>query len=268
MRKVIFLLIVICLLVPQPVLAATDIIRTGDITIAAGERVMGEVVSLRGDVDIHGEVFGDIVALLGNVTVHSGGVVHGDVICLSGAIDLQSGAKVSGDQVSLGGVSKVFSLPQFRSVFDLNLGRRAFNSAVRVLLAGLLGLFFPKALARMLDQVQTHFGPTLGVGVLTWMAALPLALISALTIIGIPLSLLVLLGLWAAYYFGFATISGLVGGRILPSHHNGLGSLALGALMLSTLVAVPFLGLLIRIAVAMAGVGAAVLTRFGTRDGA
>lgn len=268
MRKVLFFLAVICLFLPQPTLAASDIVRTGDITIAAGERVMGDVVSLQGDVDIHGEVFGDVVALLGNVTVHTGAFVHGDLVCLTGTIDLRPGAKISGDQVSLGGVGKIFSLPRVQDVINLNFGRTAFNIVVRVLLAVLVGLVFPTGLAKISAQAEGQFGPSLGVGALTWLAALPLAAMAALSIIGIPLSLLVLLALWAAYYFGFAAISRLAGSRILPSQQNDLAALALGALMLSILLAVPLLGLLIRIAIAMAGVGAVVLTRFGMRNGA
>ena len=268
MKKTLLFLTALCLLLPQPVLAAEDMVRTGDITIAAGERVLGDVVALQGDIDIYGEVYGDVVALLGKITLHPGSNVHGDVICLTGAVDLRPGATISGDQVSLGGIGKAVSLPRVPDIRAFNFGRTAFNIVARVLLAVLIGLLFPMALTRIADQTQSHLGSTLGVGALTWLAALPLAAIMALTIIGIPLSLLVLLALWAASYFGFAAISRLAGSRILIGSADSLGALTLGALLLSILLAFPLLGLAIRIALALAGAGAAILTRFGMREGA
>lgn len=268
MKRLVFFLTVIFLLLPQSALAAEDIVRAGDITIAAGEKVMGDVVALQGDVDIYGEVFGDVVALLGKVTLHPGSSVHGDVVSLSGSVDLRPGAKISGNQVALGGVGKIISLPRVPNALKLNYGRTVFNIVVRVLLAVLIGLLFPMALTRIAAQAQSQLGPTLGVGVLTWLAVPPLAMIMALTIIGIPLTLILLLALLTAYCFGFAAISRLAGSRILVDPANSLGALALGALLLSVLLAVPLLGLVIRIALALVGAGAAVLTRFGLRNSA
>jgi len=256
----------VVLFLPQLAAASEDIVQTGDITIAADEKVMGDVVSLQGDVDIYGVVYGDVVALLGEVTIHSGGAVHGDVVSLTGAVDLRQGGSISGDQVSLGGIGRIISRPSGIRLPRFNLGRTVFNIMVRVVMAVFMGLLFPAVLTRVSTQAEKGLGPSAGTGALVWLAVIPLAIIVALTIIGIPLSLLVLLALWGAYQLGFAAISRLAGDRVFPKMDNALGALALGALMLSILVAIPILGLLTRIAIAIVGVGAVILTRFGSRD--
>lgn len=266
-KFIVVLFITIFLAFPQIAWAAGDIVRTGDIVIAADERVMGDVVCLRGNVDVHGEVYGDVVALTGHVTVHSGGVVHGDVVTLLGAADLHSEGRISGDQVSLGGIRQVIPTPSLGRRLSANWGLTIFNIVIRFGMAVLIAALFPAALSRVSGKIERETGRAAGIGALTWLAALPLTLVIALTIIGIPLSLLLLLGLWAAYYLGFAAISLLAGSRILPKSPAGsFAPVATGAVILSLLIAFPFIGWLIRIAVGLMGVGAVVLTRFGSRE--
>lgn len=260
-------IMVLSLVFPQTAWAAGDIVRTGNIVIAADERVMGDVVCLRGDVDIHGEVYGDVVALTGHVTVHSGGVVHGDVVTLLGTVDLHSQGRISGDQVSLGGIRQVIPSPSLGRRQSVNWGLTIFMIVIRFGMAVLIAALFPAALGRVSGMIERQSGRTAGIGALTWLAALPLTLVMALTIIGIPLSLLLLLALWAAYYLGFAAISLLAGKRILPKSPAGsFAPVAAGAVILSLLIAFPFIGWLIRIALGLMGVGAVVLTRFGSRE--
>jgi len=254
------------ILVPQMAWAATDVVRSGNIIVPAEEKIFGDVVSILGDVEIYGEVFGDVVAILGQVTVHPHGAVHGDVVTLVGVIDLQSGGQIDGDQVSLGGLSKKVSLSPLRGLTKFSPGRSIFNVVVRVLFALLIGALFPLGVARISAKIETQIGPSAGAGILAWLAVPPLAIIMALTIIGIPLSLLVLVALWAAYQVGFTSISMIIGKRFLPNSMEGnIGPVVLGALILSLLIALPLLGWLVRISVGLVGVGAVALTRFGTQ---
>lgn len=252
-------------LIPHVVLAADDVIRSGDIVIPADEKVLGDVISFRGEVSVYGEVFGDVVALAGPVTVYSGGVVHGDVVALIGAIDLRTGGMIGGDQVGLGGIGRI-AVPAPPSLRNIRPGFTIFNLVIRVVLALLIGALFPNALARVTGKLEAQAGQCAGAGVLAWLAILPLAVVVALTIVGIPLSLLLVLALWAAYNLGFAAISMLAGKRILSGQQAGsLLALAVGAFLLSVLIAVPFMGWLVRIVLGLLGVGAVTLTRFGTQ---
>jgi len=274
MKRAFLLFLLLGILIPQLALAADDVVRSGDITVPAGEKVLGNVVCLRGDVDVYGEVFGDVVALAGQVNVHSGGAVYGDVVAIMGAINLDPEGSIAGDQVGLGGINHVINIPSLGGFRTARLGFTAFNIMVRVALAILIGAIFSKALARVSNKIEVHAGACAGAGVLTWLAALPLTVVVALTIIGIPLSLLLLLALWCAYHLGFAALAALIGKRFLPSEGGiRLWALALGAVLLSLLLAVSSLGgwffavgVLIRLAIGIIGLGAVTLTKFGTQD--
>lgn len=269
-RRVLLLgLLLVILVCPRWAMAATDLVQSGDIVVPAGEKIFGDVVCLQGDVEVYGEVFGDVVALLGRVTIYPDGVVQGDVVTLVGSIDLRSGGRIGGEQVSLGGISGIRSISPWRGLFKNTLGRTIFNLITRVLIAVIVGALFPRALARVAAKIETQVGPSAGAGILVWLAALPLTVVAALTIIGIPLALIVLVGLWAAYHLGFAAISWLTGTRVCSKSEEGnLGAVALGALLFSLLLAVPLLGWMIRFALALVGVGAVLLTRFGTERAA
>lgn len=260
------LVLVGTLLIPQAAWASDDLVQSGDIIIAESEKILGDVVCLQGNVDIYGEVFGDVVALMGNVTVHPGGLIHGDVVTLLGVVDLHPEGRIGGDQVSLGGIGQHISLPSPKNLFNVNLGFTVFNIIVRFGLAVLIAALFPAVQGRVSAQIEKRAGQSAGAGVLAWLAVLPLTIVVALTIIGIPLSLLLLLVLWAAFFLGFSAVSALAGARILTNQKPGsLVPVALGSIVLSVLIAFPVVGWLIRIALALVGVGAVVITRFGTQ---
>ena len=262
-----FAVFILCLMLPLSAFAASDIVKAGEIIIPPGEKVFGDVVSFQGDIEIHGEVFGDVVALLGRIIVYPDGAVHGDVVTLGGSIELHSGGLISGDQVSLGGGLGLNGLRLIGGLFTFNLGRAVYNVAIRILLAVLVGAVFPIPLNRVMVKLERNPSASAGAGLLVWLAVLPLTVIVALTIIGIPLSLLLLLALWAAIQLGFAAVAKLAGSRIIPGAADSLVPVAIGSLLLGLIMIIPFVGLLARMLLGLVGVGAAVLTRFGTRDG-
>ena len=85
----------------------SDVFRFwGDITIEPGEVISGTVVTLRGSIEVKGEVDGDVVAVFGNVELDSAAYVSGDVVSVGGKIYRESDAFVGGDivQTSISGV--------------------------------------------------------------------------------------------------------------------------------------------------------------------
>ncbi|OQX95519.1 hypothetical protein B6I21_04980 [candidate division KSB1 bacterium 4572_119] len=95
-----------------------DIFRfMGDVTIEPDEIIHGGVVTLRGTIEVKGEVDGDVVAVFGNVELDSTAYIDGDVVSVGGKIYREDGAFVDGDlvQTSITGV-KVDSDDQHVSV--------------------------------------------------------------------------------------------------------------------------------------------------------
>lgn len=78
----------------------SDIFRFwGDVTIEPDEIIRGDVVTVRGTIQVKGEVKGDIVAVFGNVDLDSTAYCDGDVVSVGGKIYREVGAFVSGDLV-------------------------------------------------------------------------------------------------------------------------------------------------------------------------
>jgi len=85
----------------------SDIFRFwGDITIEPDEIIKGAVVTVRGTIEIKGEVDGDVVAVFGSVELDSSAYVYGDIVSVGGKIYRENGAIVEGDliQTSITGV--------------------------------------------------------------------------------------------------------------------------------------------------------------------
>ncbi len=78
----------------------------GDVVIEPGEFIRGDVVALRGSIQVKGEVDGSVVALFGNVELDSSAQVTGDVVSVGGKIYRSRAARVKGDlvQTSITGV--------------------------------------------------------------------------------------------------------------------------------------------------------------------
>jgi len=71
----------------------------GYTAIAADTYIDGDVVVLRGDIEIEGEIGGTVIAILGDVIVGRWGVIHGDVVSVGGEVHVHRRAVVDGDVV-------------------------------------------------------------------------------------------------------------------------------------------------------------------------
>jgi hypothetical protein len=152
---------------------------------------------------------------------------------------------------------------------------RAFlsNGAGLVLLALGVLLLFPNRARVAVQRLEGRHGPeiALAAGVATFLLALGAAALLRFTlffIAVIPVLLIVALG---AALFGIACL-GLALGRLLQRRlrlgpaHALLPALA-GALLVFDLAVIPYVGAVALAAVAIAGLGLAVVTRFGSESG-
>ena len=152
---------------------------------------------------------------------------------------------------------------------------RAFltNGAGLVLLALAALVLFPSRARGAVERLEASHGPEIALGaglvmVLLTLAAITLLRFTLLFIAVVPLVLLVAL---TAALFGIACISLAIGRLLhrrlrLPDVHPLVGALA-GALVVFDLAVIPYAGVFALAAVAMAGLGLAVVTRFGSTRG-
>lgn len=75
--------------------------RLGDFSVGSNETLPGNLLVLKGEVDLFGKVVGNVVALDGDIVLHPGATVSGDALTIGGRIR-DMGGVVQGDRRALG----------------------------------------------------------------------------------------------------------------------------------------------------------------------
>ncbi|MCC6878021.1 MAG: hypothetical protein IT378_27160 [Sandaracinaceae bacterium] len=247
-----------------------DVITMGGDAVIRGD-AFGNVVTTGGDADVYGQVVGNVVTMGGDITVRDGARVHGDMNAMGGDIDVEDGATVHGSRTIARDpdgprVNLQTGEPDEEAVFA-----HLSSKALRYVLIFLLGLGM-MALARdrfvtlrgelAARPVRSAFGGLLGL-----LAGAALAIVLAITIIGIPITVLIAFAIPVGLYVGLAAAAWGIGG-ILPARSlkdRPVMQLGAGVFLLFVVSLVPTIGFLVVGVAALAGLGAVIATRFGKR---
>ena len=180
-------------------------------------------------------------------------------------------ALISISACSQGGGEKELNLAETLSLdVSWNLFIVFAAAAVTVLLA----ILWPDHLGAIGAAITDNPVHTGGLGLLGLGLALPVLVTAAVTLIGIPLSLAGIVVLAGALSLGWAGLSFELGRRLeslageawAPGFTAGIGALALGV-VLAAAGQIPCVGRALQVGVLSVGLGAVVVTRFGTRTG-
>lgn len=271
------------------------LVFSGDATLEAGSRVTGSVIIWNGNAEVAGTVEGDLVVSGGDIHLDDGAQVEGDVVCSWNCdLEQEEGARVDGgviEGIPLRGLrferlrdapTRIPSLPSLWAsgagqVLDWTFRamRRVIATLVVAAVAGLVALIWPHQTAQVGRTVIEAPWPSFGIGLLTVVAATALIIALALTICLSPVAALAALALGAAGLFGWIGVGAQVGERLLqalnvreiaPLWAAGLGTLliTLVGMGLSVAFCLALLGWLVVLVLGCLGLGAVVLTRFGT----
>lgn len=249
----------------------------GNVVVAQGERVDGDVVVVGGNATVDGVVTGNVVAIGGYVL--ASGQVDGDVTAVGGYVVLKSTARVGRDAAAVGGrverepgaqvggdIASVPVLdPQFLSFLVFIGLLQAVVSLVLLLLATVLSVAaFPRQVQVVESTVRQVPWASVGAGLAILVAFIFLAIPLAFTIIGLPLAIL---GLIVASLFGLSALGALVGTRVLAAFRAGqsgyLARAIVGILVIWIVSIIPVLGGLVSFVAMLFAVGAVALSRFG-----
>jgi hypothetical protein len=138
-------------------------------------------------------------------------------------------------------------------------------------LGALVVVLLPNQARQVSATAEKSLLPSLGVGCLTVLVALPLFVLLVVLIVTIPAAILLPLALGAAWLFGWIALGWLVGERLLvalqarDAWRVPVITVIVGVLLLALVGAVPVIGWLIGLGAGLVGLGAVILTRFGTR---
>ncbi len=253
----------------------------GDVVVEKGAIVGGDIVVFGGNLDLAGEVDHRVTLFGGTVTLESGSVVQNNVQVFGGRAVKKDGAVVRGSLFRAGGPALGPAGPFFfpAGLESGGLGFVAssifgfFRSLVTALALAALGaltvVFLPTHTRRVGLVVENTPLPSVGVGCLTLVCILVLVPLLTLIIIGIPAALVLVFAFVVAGLFGWIAIGRLVGERLLVAFNVReilpVVAVVVGVLLIAILGSVPILGGLLNLVIGLLGLGAVVLTRFGTR---
>jgi hypothetical protein len=246
-----------------------DVVQVGhDVVIERGEHVLGHVIAMGGNVTVKGVVEDDVVAMGGDVYVEDGAMVRGDAVSLGGQVHKSKSATVLGSNVTVGGLPKAFF--DLRGLGLIGNGMQFLTSLFKLLFWLLVGWVVVMASTersrRILDNIEAHPFASAGWGFVGLIAIVPVtvavviaAAFLAITIIGIPVAVMLLLGyvlaICVAFVWGFVLGASALGGWIIRRLAPRLGE---PTLVRSTLVGIAALGVLSMIGPLFSALGMAI----------
>jgi hypothetical protein len=250
---------------------ALDGIRPGARVVRADERVE-DAVSFGGPLRVLGSVRGNAVAMGSDVIVLSGGQVEGDAISFGGVVRVEPGGEVEGDQLTFdsaslvgGSLGESVATGLFSRVEDLarKIALLFSFAGVGVLVAGI----WPSHVSHVSATLRSHpfwYGLAGAILSATLTAG---SLLLAVTIIGLPFALLILAILALGWLFGVVAFCQGLGERFpsLLRGQSGWGAFLIGAALLTAVSLLPWVGPVVLLLVGFPAVGAALVTRLGTR---
>ena len=249
----------------------------GNVSITAP--VTGNARIAGGDVTVKGNIGGKLAIAGGNVTID--GPVGGTVTVSGGQLELGPNARIAGkldfrgghleqDPAALvtGGVTRTHRADRHWNVgpFKGNWVMRGIWTLGLMLLAAILAGALPGPARRAQDELRARPWLAALFGILALICIPIAAVIVMVTVIGIPLGLLAILGYVALLVIGYVATAVLLSGLILDRYNAEaatrtawrVGAAVLAMLILSTLAHTPLVGGFIGLVALVMGVGAIV----------
>lgn len=222
----------------------------GSVVVEPGQTVKGDLTVIAGDATIGGVVDGNVDVIGGNFYVRPGAIVTGQVNTIGG--------DVASAVVPWSALPDRSSAPDYRVLWRI----------ASCLVVVLFFLIFPVRSRIALDRVERHPGLCAAVGLLGWVAVLPVALLLLCTIVLIPFIALEAVAIVGALFLGKAALALLVGRRlcelIRPATTPApLVALVAGLILITAAELVPVIGILVTAFVFLIGMGAAILAFTG-----
>ena len=246
-----------------------------------GSTINGAVLLIGGTITIDGNLNGEIVSIGGVINLEEHAVVDGSLTLVGANLKRSPSAQISGtiSEESPGFLDNfeffnkngvAFPFTQKQSVFT-----RVFNATIESLviaaLAVVIGLLIPSNLKNMAGTLVKQPAITGGVGLLTILVTPIILVLLAITILLMPISLLAAFVFAIAVFVGYIVVGYEIGRRFgelfkdswHPSIAAGVGTLLL-SLITNMAGLIPCIGWILGFLVSIIGLGAVIISRFGS----
>jgi len=258
----------------------------GTVFLKPGSTINGDIAVIGGVIEIEGVVNGDIQALGGTISLMKTARITGSVYNFSTNLSQADGAVIEGQQIAslpfdfdFGdfNVPNTPGIPKTETSNGLGIIGKFLWAILQVLAMGALAmivvLIAPKPTDRVSRSINKQPFVHWGIGLLTSFTAPALFLVLIVTIILIPLSIIGIIIYSITMLFGWIALGYTIGKKLFATNSQSLSPALLAGLgtILLTAIArlgavIPCVGWLIGAVLSLFGLGAVILTRFGTRD--
>jgi hypothetical protein len=223
----------------------------GSVIVEPGQVVQGDITVIGGDATVEGSVDGDVTVIGGTAYVRPGATITGQVNMVGG--DVASAVVPWAPTAPYRDTAGDYRL-MWRIVWDL--------------VAVLFFLIFPLRTRMALDRLENHPGLCAAIGLVGWVAVIPLAILLLCTILLIPFIAVEAVAVIAGLFLGKAALALLVGRRLWevlsPSTTpTPFAALVVGLALITAAELVPVVGTIVMVFVALIGLGAAILAFTG-----
>lgn len=270
----------------------------GNAYVEKGAVLNGDLAVVGGNAIISGTVNGDVAVVGGNLEIRGNGTIHGNAGVTGGRILRDSTAVVTGKIAETGVVNIPGMLPSslWKEMFHMRGGASEISVPppgspewvvyyLWRLITGILGAFITALVLGAIAAVIESVWPESTTNVMQTLVYAPvasffigLAVLVAVIILGVlllitlclsPIGALLLLGLLAAWLLGWTAMGRIVGQHVWTAlnlnNKETVLSTALGAFLLAVLSSIPCIGHLFGLIIGSVGLGAVVLSSFGTQ---
>ncbi len=300
-KKLIFLLMVLVVLIGSGFTFGNSVVKIGDMQVVStignavvdvddgssvvkvmgniyipGDRVvLDDVVAVMGNIQVDGRVDGDVVAVMGNVEINN--EVRGDVVSVMGNVTKGPNGKIGGELVEVNGPSLNMipsNIPNTHfnigwNDFHFNWGLKFLNLVLLFALGSLVLALMPEKTKAMAWALGEEPFKKLLIGFIALIVTPFVVIISAVSIIGLPLVPFIILAFIAIKFIGYVAIVLYIGSRIRQTAALNLNiflDLFIGILILWLVKLVPIVGLISSLIVTMFALGVIIDTKFGTHN--
>lgn len=253
----------------------------GDLLAAGGEvRIGGQVDQdvrvAGGEVVIDGRVDRNVTVVGGRVTIAEGAVIAGNLLAAGGEVQVSNQALIAGKQVIKSAQREQMKMEKSQLLEPVEQALSVMAGVIIVVkwlstlaMGLLLVAVFPKTVTRMVSTAQKKLGNSLLWGLVFSLVAPIGGVLLLVTLIGLPLGLLTLVGTAVAWYIG-KLVAMVYAGRfvmdklgskrltLFAKGPNLYVSFLTGVLLFLVLGFVPLLGWFAKLLLVWVGVGVLV----------
>ena len=245
-----------------------------DINMGQG-LIFKDLVTIKGNINVKGDVGGDIVAVLGNIHIFPTARVAGDVVSIGGKITRDEGAKVKGEitEIIIGKGGEKMAEVYAPLIVGMGVGGLLLLKALAFL--GFIGLsmiivsFMTGQIGAISSKIEKEWLKTLLWGIAGFVLIGPIAILLAITVIGIPLIIVEMILVSIAMFAGYIAVSQLIGKRFTKAirrpNQPMIVEVLWGLAILFLVDMIPVLGMIVKCLAMTFGFGSAIITKLGKK---